>query len=160
MLQGWLREHHMTDEQEEIAFARAVSWIHREFGRLDDLPKPVIPVIWVTVYRGMETGLEAESKGGALGLVKDALRSGDLLLRVQESTLAIEFLQKMIPMIRASRSKRDQLGDSQLLIDMLKWGVLDAPDMSLWQRFRARLSAKADPMYQQPVPLAILSGSA
>jgi hypothetical protein len=150
----------VAGEDVDLAFARAIDWIHCEFGRLDDLPDPLVPVIWVTVYRGMETGLEAESKGGGTGLVKDALQLGDLMTRLKRSALAIEFLQKMIPTIRASRSKRDQLGDSQLLIDVLKWGILDAPDMSLWKRLLARRSAKADAMYQHPVPPVILSGSA
>src|SRR5260370_18784072 len=82
-----------------------------------------------------------------------------MMTRLQTSTLAIEFLQKMIPTIRASRSKRDQLGDSQLVIDMLKWGMLDAPGMSLWKRLLARRSANADPMYKQPVPYVVLSVS-
>lgn len=52
----------MTDGT-DVAFVRAVDWIHRELGSVHDLPKPVIQVIWVTVYRSMETRLEAEAKG-------------------------------------------------------------------------------------------------
>lgn len=140
----------------DMAFTRAVNWIRREFGRLDDLPQSLRPVIWVTVYRSMEVGIEAENKGGVTGLVKDRLQLGDLMTRVQQATLTMEFLQKMVLTIRASKSKREQLGDAQLLIDMLKWRIVDAPNMSLWRRLIARLSAKADPLYQRPVP-AILA---
>lgn len=147
----------VTPEHADLAFARAVAWIQREFGRLDDLPKPLVPVIWITVYRSMETGLEAEGKGGAAGLVRDALQLGNLMTRLERSAHAVEFLQKMIPTIRANQTKRNQLGDSQILIDMLKWGILDAPDMSLWRRFLARRLARADPMYRQAVPPQIMS---
>ena len=133
--------------------------IHREFGGLDDLPKPLVPVIWVTVYRSMQVGLEAERTGGVRGLVKDTLQLGDAIKReLQEATLSLEFLQKMIPNIRASQSQRAKLADAQLLIDMLKWGMMDAFDRPLWRRFLARLSAKADPLYRQPVPSVILAG--
>jgi len=145
----------MTD-QTDLAFVRAVDWIRRELGSVNDLSKPVIQVIWVTVYRSMETGLEAESKGGKWGLVKDTLRQGDLMYHFESSLNRLEVLRKMIPAIRQNQSEWGKLGDGQLLIDLLKWDILDAADMSLWQRFRARRSAKADPMYQQPVPSAIL----
>jgi hypothetical protein len=145
----------MTDGT-DLAFIRAVDWIHRDLGSVHDLPKPVIQVIWVTVYRSMETVLEAEAKGGQWGLAKDALQRGDLTYRLESSIRRLEFLRKMVAGIRRNQSERGKLADSQLLIDLLKWDILDAPDMSLWQRFRARRSAKADPMYQQPVPSAIL----
>ncbi len=146
----------MTDGA-DLAFVRAVDWIHREIGSMRDLPKPVIQVIWATVYRSMETGLEAEAKGGPRALAKDLLvERGDLTYRFQSSGNRLEFLRKMIPTIRRDQSERGKLGGYQLLIDLLKWDILDAADMSLWQRFRARRSAKADPMYQQPVPSAIL----
>ena len=76
--------------------------------------------------------------------------------RFDSSVRRLEFLRKMIPSIRRNQSERGKLADSQLLIDLLKWDILDAPNMTLWQRFRARRSAKADPMYQQLVPSAIL----
>jgi hypothetical protein len=145
----------MTDGT-DLAFVRAVDWIHRELGSVHDLPKPVIQVIWITVYRSMETGLEAEAKGGQWGLAKDALQRGDLTYLLESSVRRLEFLRKMVPAIRRNQSERGKLADSQLLIDLLKWDILDAPNMTLWQRFRARRSANADPMYQQPVPSAIL----
>ena len=36
------------------------------------------------------------------------------------------------------------------MVDILKWGILDAPDMSGIRRLAARKFAKADPMYGQP----------
>ena len=145
----------MTDGT-DLAFVRAVDWIRRELGSVHDLSQPVIQVIWVTVYRSMETGLEAEANDGSLGLVKDTLQRGDLMMRLESSVNRLEFIRKMIPAIRRNQSERGKQADSELLIDLLKWDMLAAADMSLWQRFRARRSAKADPMYQQPVPSAIL----
>jgi hypothetical protein len=146
----------MTDGT-DLAFVRAVDWIRRELGSVHDLSQPVIQVIWVTVYRSMETGLEAEAKGqNHMVLLKDTLQGGDLMMRFGSSVNRLEFIRKMIPAIRRNQSERGKQADSQLLIDLLKWDMLDAADMSLWQRFRARRSAKADPMYQQLVPSAIL----
>ena len=48
------------------------------------------------------------------------------------------------------------MGGSQLLVDVLKWDIIDAGDVPWWQRVRARQSATADPMYRKPVPAAIL----
>ena len=149
----------MTDKQAGTAFSRAVSWIYDHLGPISDLPTSVVPVIWVTVYQAMETGLEAEGRGGATALAKDMLQGGNLLMRVETSTHRLDFLRNMISSIRSASSDRERLADSQLLIDMLKWNMLDAPNMSWWGRVRARQSAKADPMYQQPVPQIILSGS-
>ena len=146
----------MIYDQSAPAFTRAVSWIHKELGGLDDLPKPIVPVIWVTVYRSMEVGLKMEQTGGVTGLVKDMLQLGDLTARVQEATLRLELIQKVTINIRDSQSQRDKLAIAQLLIDMLKWDMMQAPDWPLWRRFLARLSAKADPLYRQPVPYAIL----
>jgi hypothetical protein len=142
----------MTDGT-DLAFVRAVDWIRRELGSVHDLPKPVIQVIWVSVYRSMETGLEAEAKGqNQMVLLKDTLQGGDLMMRFESSVNRLGFIRKMIPLIGQNQSK----GDAQLLIDLLKWDMLDAADMSSWQRFRARQTAKVDPMYQQPVPSAIV----
>jgi hypothetical protein len=145
----------MTDGT-DLAFVRAVDWIRRELGSVHDLSQPVIQVIWVTVYRSMETGLEAEANDGSLGIVKDTLQRGNVMMRLESSVNRLEFIRKMIPAIRRNQAERGKQADSQLLIDFLKWDMLDAVDMSLWQRFRARRLAKADPMYQQPVPSAIL----
>jgi hypothetical protein len=139
-----------------IIVSRAVEWIRHELGGVHDLSKLVIQVIWVTVYRSMETLLEAEAKGRPLGLLKDTLQQGDLMYRLESSTNRLNFLRKMIPAIRQNQTERGKHADSQLLIDLLKWDMLDAPDMSLWQRYRARRSGKADPMYEQSVPSAIL----
>jgi hypothetical protein len=46
------------------AVERAVAWIRNEFGGLRDLPDEVIHVVWVSVYRGMELGLNIEERGG------------------------------------------------------------------------------------------------
>lgn len=58
----------------------------------------------------------------------------------------------MIPIIRSSASRAAQLADSQLLIDLLKWGIVDAGNMSGLRRTIARQFAKADPEYENPIP--------
>src|SRR6266480_2378469 len=88
---------------------RAIDYIKRHWGGLGDLPGPVIPVIWVTVYRSIEIGLKAEQEGGSKGLLKNSL-IGDrkLLPALQEATLRIEFLREMIPSIRSNPSRRER----------------------------------------------------
>ena len=139
----------------DAVFAKAIKWIHKEFGSVYDLPKPVIQVIWVVVYRAMESGAECESKGGESALVRDMLKGGDLTNRIQHYTLSLDFLKNMIQIIRQNKSKKSQLADSEILIDALKWNMFDV-SVSWWWRRLARLTAKADPMYQRPVPSEIL----
>jgi hypothetical protein len=64
----------------ELAAERALSWIRKEFGDLDDLHRDVIAVIWVTTYRAMEIGSTVGGQG-PLGMVADRLKGGDLMLR-------------------------------------------------------------------------------
>jgi hypothetical protein len=51
---------------------------------------------------------------------------------------------------------RSQEAESQLLIDILKWNIIDAADMSALRRSVGRLFAKADPAYKESVPAEIL----
>jgi hypothetical protein len=74
---------------------------------------------------------------------------------MEEATLELEFLKETVPIIQHSRSSWKQAADSQLLVDMLKWKLLDAPNMSLLRRAWARRKAKPDPMYDRPVPLQL-----
>jgi hypothetical protein len=67
----------------------------------------------------------------------------------------IEFLQKIIPMIRSDTSSNAKLAGAQLAIDILKWGIEDAGSMSGIRRALLRQFAKADPEYDKPIPLEI-----
>jgi hypothetical protein len=127
---------------------RSVNLILDNWGTLRDLPAAVVPVVWVTVYRAIEAGMRAEQSGGPAGMVKETLRGGRLGREVQEATLKIQFLQRYLPLLRTG-------GDSQLLIDILKWNITDAADMSRLARAFARMFAKADPLYNQAVPVEI-----
>jgi hypothetical protein len=143
-------------EHKDEAWLRAVNWIHEKLGPVRDLPKEVVEVIWVNVFRSMEVGIESEGKKGPRGLTKDLIGGGDLMWRFASAMRRLEFILKMVPIIRSHSSEREILDDSQLLVDILKWGIIDGADMSWWQRLRARQSADADPMYRQPVPDSIL----
>ncbi len=110
---------------------RAIKFIRSSFGSLSDLPQPVVPVIWVTVYRCMEVAMTAEAAGGPKALVKSMFLDGGRLARKFEaSTHRLKLLRDMIPIIRSNRSRATQVADSQLLTDLLKWGILDAGSMS------------------------------
>ena len=74
---------------------------------------------------------------------------------LEEATLRIQFLQKMLPVIRANKTDIAKATDAQLVIDILKWGILDAASMSGIKRTILRQFAKADPMYKMPIPLEI-----
>jgi hypothetical protein len=129
---------------------RAIAYIQKHWGRLGDLPKPLVPVVWVTVYQSLKIAMKAEAEGGPKALLKDAL-VGDRQLtpRFEEATSRIELLRKMIPIIRSNHSR---MADAQLLIDILKWGITDAASMSMLKRTILREFAKADPEYKKPIP--------
>jgi hypothetical protein len=138
----------MTASTEE----RALSWIETHLGIVSNLHREVIAVIWVTVYRSMEIGAEARSRGGPYGLAADKFGGGDLVYRLKKAICELDFLKKKVPCIQREKSSWGKAASSQLFIDMLKWGLLDAPNMSLLRRTFARRRAKADPMYDRPVP--------
>ncbi len=97
--------------------------------------------------------MTAEAQGGANALVKSMLLDGGRLAReFEQSTLRVKLLHDMIPIIRSGTSRAAQLADAQLLIDLLKWGIIDAGSMSGLRRTIARQFAKADPEYDNPVP--------
>jgi len=132
---------------------RAVEFIRKNFGSLRDLPKPLISVVWVSIYRTTEIAMRVEASGGSTALLKDALIGDEQLnLKFEEAVLQVEFLQKMIPTIRANKSPTERLSDSQLAIDILKWGIDDAVDISWLKRFVLRKFRKADPLYKRPFP--------
>jgi hypothetical protein len=134
---------------------RAINLIIRNWGTLRDMPPAVVPVVWVTVCRAIEVGLRAEQSGGATGLLKDTLVGGTLGSEVQQATLKIQFLQRYLAILREEAGRGAQHGNAELLIDILKWNITDAADMSRLMRMLYRMFAKADPAYKQPVPQVI-----
>jgi hypothetical protein len=146
-----------SEPSEEAVRQRAIDYIKKHWGLLGDLPKPLIPVIWVTVYRSLKVAMKAEAEGGPRGLLKNTLVGDRQLTRkLQDATVWINFLRKMIPIIRSNASPMIKLADAQLVIDMLKWGIVDAADMSRLRRTFLRQFAKADPEYEKPVPSEIV----
>ncbi len=49
---------------EEAVRRRSIEFIRKKWGSLGDLPKHVIPVVWVTAYRSLEVAMRAEAEGG------------------------------------------------------------------------------------------------
>jgi hypothetical protein len=131
---------------------RSIDFIRKKWGSLGDLPKHVIPVVWVTTYRCIETAMKAEAEGGSRGLLKNTL-IGDrqLMPKFEEAIIKIEFLEKMISLLRSTPSPRERAIDGHVLVDVLKWGI-DAGSMSGLKRTIARQFAKADPEYKKSIP--------
>jgi len=146
----------MTEADDEAVRKRAIKYIQKHWGSLGDLPKPLIPVIWVTVYKSLRIAMRAEAEGGPKGLVKNML-VGDrrLMQSLDEAIIRIKLLQKIIPIIRSHTSSTAKFADAQLVIDILKWGIEDAGSMSGIRRTLLRQFAKADPEYDKPIPLEI-----
>ena len=141
----------------DLCHLRAVEMIKKNFGSIRDLPKQVWPVIWVTVYRSCEIAMKVEAGGGSNTIVKSILLDGGRdAYEFERGIRKIEFLRNFIPLIRQAKSEIEQLGASSLLIDILKWDIADAGEMSILRRIIARLFAKADPLYAYPVPDEVL----
>jgi hypothetical protein len=140
-----------TQPSEEAVRRRSIDFIRKKWGNLGDLPKHVIPVVWVTTYRSFEITMKVEAEGGPRGLTKNML-VGDrrLLPQFEEATTKIEFLDKMISLLRSTPSPRARAIDGHVLVDVLKWGI-DGSKSGL-RRTIARQFAKADPEYEKPIP--------
>lgn len=135
-----------------LAADRAIALILRQYGGLQDLPPEFAKAIWVTAYRACSIGIKMESGGGALAFTKSMLVGGGHDAReLEQRTHQMEFLKQMVPIVRAAKPK-DRRVDAQLAVDILKWNIIDAADMSNIRRLIARKLAKADPMYSQQLP--------
>jgi hypothetical protein len=142
---------------EEVS-RRSIKWILERLGSLHDLPDDVAATAFVTVYRCIEAGVDLENQGGQRGLLKSMiLGNGELMIKTRQATIRLEFLQEMIVAIRKNVSNSARLADGQLLIDILKWGMTDAGEMSGLRRMWVRRSAQADPLYGSPIPREILT---
>jgi hypothetical protein len=100
--------------------------------------------------------MTAEKEGGPKGLLKNML-IGDRQLgaELKEGAIRIEFLKKMIPLIRSHSSQMQRMADGQIAIDVLKFDM-DVASMSRLRRVIVRRIAKTDPEYERPVPPEIL----
>ena len=136
---------------------RAISYIKKNYGLLDDLPSVFIPVIWVTVYRGFEQGLRVKSSGPQ-GLLKDMLLDrGEQTRDLQIATAELKFLETVIPQLRNQTSHEKRLADCYLFVDVLRWNIHNAAEMGRFARLQKRIFAKADPLYRYPVPPEIMA---
>jgi hypothetical protein len=146
------RAHMQNTDFETLAADRATALILIRYGGLGDLPQELAQVVWITVYRACAIGLKVENGGGASAITKSMLVGGGHDAReLQERTLQMKFLQQIVPIIRAA-NPTDRRADVQLAVDVLKWNIIDAADMSGIRRMIARKLARADPMYNQPIP--------
>lgn len=134
--------------------SRAINVVRNKWGCLGDLPTSTVAAVWVTVYRAIEVVNAIEKEGGPDALVKDdLLGSGKLSSKFDEAILRIKFLEDMIPTIRSSE---DRTADADLLVDILKWGIVDAGSMSRIGRALRRRFRKCDVLYGLPVPDEVL----
>lgn len=142
----------MTNTGAASVAERAIALILQKYGSLKDLPDEFRKVVWVTIYQACAIGLKLEQGGGPNAIAKSFLMdAGRETFDMGEAVRRMEFLEQMVPLVR-SGNPRESAGNAQLVVDMLKWGILDAPDMSGIRRLAARKFAKADPMYGQPIP--------
>ena len=133
------------------ASKRAIHLIRDHHGSVADLPQELVQVIWVTTCRACEISMKMEEGGGAAALTKSLLIDGGIDMReFERRTRQLDFLKQIVPSVRAGTS-REREADAQLVIDMLKWNM-PATEMSAIRRMLARKFAKADPMYNQPIP--------
>ena len=134
---------------------RTIALIQDQHGSLADLPQELVHVIWVTTYRACEISMEIERGGGAHALTKSMLVGGGTDAReFDRRTRQLGFLKQIVPSIKAG-TLRERQADTQLVVDMLKWNM-PATEMSGIRRLLARKFAKADAMYNQPIPACLL----
>lgn len=137
---------------EMLAADRATALILGRYGGLGDLPEELAQVIWVTAYRACAIGLRIETGGGAKAITKSMLICGGHDAReLEQRTHQMEFLEQIVPIIRAAKPKERE-ADTRLAVDILKWNIIKAAEMSGIRRLIARKLAKADPMYSQSIP--------
>ena len=145
-------------EARAIIEARAIELVKRHFDSLGELPTEVAQVVWVTSFRSCEVGFAAEAAGGAHGMLKDQLIGEHKLLpNLKEQLIKFDFLKKMIGIIRSQTDMRVRKADVQILVDCLKWNILEPGNLSPIRLAIARKLAKPDSLYGKPIPSQILS---
>ena len=139
----------MTEDQGEAVRRRSIEFIRKKWVSLADLPKHVIPVVWVTTYRCIEIGMKAEAEGEQ--------RSGDRqpMPQLKLAAVKMRFLEKMISLLRSTSSPRQKSINGYVLVDFLKWAMdrdIDLETASGLRRMMMQHYAKADPEYMRPIP--------
>ena len=131
---------------------RAIELISSKYGSLNYLPEEFRQVIWVTVYRASAIALKIENAGSAIALTKSMLIGGGIDAREFETSIReLELLEQMVPIVRSGQP-RQKAADAQLVVDILKWGIIDAPNISAVRRMITRKFASANKMYGMPMP--------
>jgi hypothetical protein len=132
---------------------KAIKYIKENWGTLDGLPSDFIPVVWVTVFRALETGSQVPN---SQVLLKDQLlNQGKLTLELKTAAAKLELLHTIIPQLRAQKDYQQRLADCCLIVDILRWNIHDAAELGLLERDRRRLTAKDDPLYRFQTPVEI-----
>ena len=62
----------------------------------------------------------------------------------------------MLTLIRQQPTKSGKASIAALVVDILKWNIIDAGSMGVVRRAVTRMKAKADAEYEKPVPTEIL----
>lgn len=132
---------------------QAVQLVAKKWGRLGDLPCDLVQVIWVTACQGVEAGLAANSP---MNITTDLLKGGTLVQELRIATERVNFLDRMILLIRKESDPIARIEISNLAIDVLKWNIVDAGSMSEARRWFVRKFAKPPAIYDRPVPREIL----
>ena len=140
----------------ELETERAINLVRAKYGSLVDLPEEFRQVVWVTAYRASAIALKIEAGGGPMALMKSMLADGGRDAKEFDTcTRQLQFVEQMVPIVRSANG-RQKLADAQLVVDILKWGITDAADMSAIRRTIARKLAKAHPLYETAVPEDVL----
>lgn len=134
---------------------KAIAYIKERWGTLDDLPSVFVPVVWVTVFRALETGSGIDSPQAIWRLGGDLLGVNKLTFELKKAAGRLQFLQRIIPQLRSEKDYKQKLANCHLFIDILRWNILDAANMGRFERTQKRIGAKDDPLYRYPVPLEI-----
>lgn len=88
----------------------------------------------------------------ATALAKSMLIDGGRDAQEWETSIQeLEFLEQMVPIVRSGQP-RQKTADAQLVVDILKWRIIDAANLSTVRRMIMRKFASADKMYNMPVP--------
>jgi hypothetical protein len=146
-----------TAPNDEAAEARAVRYILQTWGSLRDLPAPLIPVVWVVTYQALKLAMTVEARGGQKALLENTLLGDETLAPAfEEATARISLLREMIPLIRSQTSQGARLADAHLVIDVLKWSIEDAAEISPLRRTFRRIFSKAHKDYRNDFPREIL----
>lgn len=135
---------------------RAIAFTLKKWGSLRDLPAELASVVWVAALNAAEVGMRFEAAGSQGMVTGDLLSESHFLSMAKVSVAKVQLLDRILPSVRNAGSENERLGNAQLAVDVLKWNILNAGDMSLTRRAVARLLAKTPPEYRLPMPHELL----